>query len=192
MNTLFDEEHRQLPRCSRSLSSLVATVTTVSAAPTPAIAALIRAAVPHHVHTYEHDPRAQSYGTEASELLSDRLKLSPDQIFITLVVRRSDGTLAVAVLPVTRSLSLKRAATALATRKLVMAERVEAERSTGYVFGGISPLGQKRALPTVVDDSALRWSRVLCSGGRRGLEVELDPRELVRLTRAVTAPVAAH
>ena len=161
-------------------------MTTVSAAPTPAIAALIRAAVPHHIHTYEHDPRAQSYGTEASELLSDRLKLSPDQIFKTLVVRRSDGTLAVATTGGQVGLA------DVATRKLVMAERVEAERSTGYVFGGISPLGQKRALPTVVDDSALHWSRVLCSGGRRGLEVELDPRELVRLTRAVTAPVAAH
>lgn len=170
----------------------VATVTTVSAAPTPAIAALIRAAVAHRVHTYEHDPRAQSYGSEASDALADRLDLSPDQIFKTLVLRRSDATLAVAVLPVTYSLSLKRAATALSTRKLVMAERVEAERSTGYVFGGISPLGQKRALPTVVDDSALHWSRVLCSGGRRGLEVELDPNELVRLTRAVTAPVVAH
>jgi Cys-tRNA(Pro)/Cys-tRNA(Cys) deacylase len=139
------------------------------AAPTPAVALLLQSKVVHRVHTYDHDPRSQ---------------------FKTLVVKRSDNTLAVAVLPVTATLALKSAAAALGTRKLVMAERIEAERSTGYVFGGISPLGQKRQLPTVIDESALGWDRVLCSGGRRGLEIELDPRELVRLTRAVTAAVS--
>lgn len=162
------------------------------AASTPAVAKLISEKVDHRVHSYEHDPRTDSFGTEAAEVLTERLGVAAEQIFKTLVVKRADNTLAVAVLPVTTMLSLKDAAAALGTRKLVMAERIDAERSTGYVFGGISPLGQKRLLATVVDESALGWDRILCSGGRRGLEIELDPRELVRLTRAVTAPVVTH
>ncbi|SNT33932.1 Cys-tRNA(Pro) deacylase [Rhodococcoides kyotonense] len=161
----------------------------MAAASTPAIAVLARAKVDHEVHTYDHDPRSESFGTEAADILCERLGVERAQIFKTLVIRKHDGKLAVAVLPVTKTLSLKSAAAALDTRKVAMAERGEAERSSGYVFGGISPLGQKRALPTVVDDSALGWDRVLCSGGRRGLEIELDPRELVRLTHAVTAPI---
>lgn len=160
------------------------------AASTPAVAVLCKVGIDHVVHTYDHDPRTSSFGTEAADILSERLGVERAQIFKTLVIKKSDGGLAVAVLPVTATLSLKAAAAALGARKVAMAEQSEAERSSGYVFGGISPLGQKRSLPTVVDASALQWARVLCSGGRRGLEIELDPRELVRLTRAVTAPVA--
>lgn len=164
----------------------------MAAASTPAVTLLIKRKVQHLVHTYDHDPRSESYGTEAADQLTERLGIVAAQIFKTLVVKRSDNTLAVAVLPVTSTLSLKNAAAALGTRKISMAERIEAERSTGYVFGGISPLGQKRSLATVVDESALRWDRILCSGGRRGLEIELDPVELVELSRAVTAPVATQ
>lgn len=163
----------------------------MAAASTPAIAVLRKQRVDHEVHTYDHDPRSESYGTEAADVLGARLGVDKSQIFKTLVIRKYDGALAVAVLPVTTTLSLKAAAAALGARKAAMAERAEAERSTGYVFGGISPLGQKRALATVVDESALGWDRVLCSGGRRGLEIELDPHDLVRLTRAVTAPIGA-
>lgn len=161
-------------------------------AATPAVRVLIAGRVAHLVHTYDHDPRSESYGTEAADVLTARLGVDAAQIFKTLVVRQSDSTLAVAVLPVTSTLALKSAAAALGTRKVAMADRVQAERTTGYVFGGVSPLGQKKRLPTVVDESALGWERILCSGGRRGLEIELDPRDLVRLTHAVTAPVATQ
>ena len=96
-----------------------------------------------------------------------------------------------AVLPVPFKLSLKAAAAALGVAKAAMAERAAAERSTGYVIGGISPLGQRRPLPTVVDVSALSWDRVLCSAGKRGWDVSLDPRDLVRLTNAVTVDICA-
>ncbi|MBY4038084.1 Cys-tRNA(Pro) deacylase [Rhodococcus fascians] len=162
------------------------------AASTPALALLTARKVAHIVHTYEHDPRTQSFGSEAAEILGERLGVHPEQVFKTLVVERADRSLAVAVVPVTGLLSLKAAAAALDTRKVAMADRAAAERSSGYVFGGISPLGQRRSLPTVIDDSALEFDRVLCSGGRRGLEIELAPADLIRLTRAVTAPIAAH
>jgi Cys-tRNA(Pro)/Cys-tRNA(Cys) deacylase len=164
----------------------------MSGASTPALALLLGQKVGHRVHSYDHDPRSESFGTEAADVLTDRLGVVPEQILKTLVIRCADNSLAIAVLPVTATLSLKKAASALGTRKIVMADRIEAERTTGYVFGGISPLGQKRSLATVVDISALQWDRVLCSGGRRGLEIELDPRDLVRLAHAVTAPVATR
>ncbi|TLG14371.1 Cys-tRNA(Pro) deacylase [Nocardia cyriacigeorgica] len=160
-------------------------------ASTPAIRTLVQAAVEHRVHTYPHDPRTDSYGTEAVDALASELRLDPEQIFKTLVLELSTGSLAVAVLPVPRSLSLKAAAAALGAPKAAMADRAKAERSTGYVLGGISPLGQRKALPTVVDASANRWERILCSAGRRGLEIELAPADLARLTGAVIAPVTA-
>ncbi|MBF6097254.1 Cys-tRNA(Pro) deacylase [Nocardia cyriacigeorgica] len=163
----------------------------MAGASTPAIRTLVRAAAEHRVHAYTHDPRADSYGTEAVDALAADLGLDPAQIFKTLVLELSTGSLAVAVLPAPRSLSLKAAAAALGAPKAAMADRVKAERSTGYVLGGISPLGQRKTLPTVVDASANRWERVLCSAGRRGLEIELAPADLIRLTDAVVAPVAA-
>ncbi|WP_024799809.1 aminoacyl-tRNA deacylase [Nocardia sp. BMG51109] len=169
----------------------------MAGAPTPAVRALTQARVAHRVHAYPHDPRSDSYGAEAVAALADELGVVAEQIFKTLVVELSSGgaagrgQLAVAVLPVPRTLSLKGAAAALGAPKAALADRARAERTTGYVLGGISPLGQKRALPTVLDDSALRWDRMLCSAGKRGLEIELAPADLVRLTGAVTAAVTA-
>ena len=129
--------------------------------------------------------RGVSFGMEAAQALG----LDPAQVFKTLLAD-VDGRLTVAVVPVDRSLDLKALATAVGGKRAVMAEPAVAERATGYVVGGISPLGQRRALPTVVDASALRWPAVLVSAGRRGLDVELAPDDLVRLTGASTAPVA--
>ncbi|UGT64091.1 Cys-tRNA(Pro) deacylase [Nocardia asteroides] len=160
-------------------------------AATPATAALTAAGVAHRVHAYSHDPRAGSYGTEAVDALAAELGIVGEQVFKTLVISLNTGGLAVAVVPVPRSLALKAAAAALGAGKAVMAEATAAQRSTGYVLGGISPLGQRRRLPTVIDESALGWDRVLCSAGRRGLEIELAPADLVRLTSARTAAIAA-
>ncbi|OBA61842.1 MULTISPECIES: aminoacyl-tRNA deacylase [Gordonia] len=162
-------------------------------AATPALAALSRADVPHEVHSYTHDRKSEAYGAEAVDALSSTLRVAPEQIFKTLVVALTGGPggLAVAVVPVPRKLSLKAVAAALGASKAVMAEAKAVTRSTGYVLGGVSPLGQRTALPTVVDSSALEWDRVLCSAGKRGLEVELSPTDLVAATSAVTADIAA-
>jgi Cys-tRNA(Pro)/Cys-tRNA(Cys) deacylase len=160
-------------------------------AATPAIAALVSAGVSHDVLRYHHDPRNESFGDEAVTELAASVGASADQIFKTLVIAVPKGLLAVAVLPVPNKLSLKGAAAALGVPKAEMADRASAERSTGYVLGGISPLGQRKPLPTVIDASALNWDRVLCSAGRRGLEVALSPADLIRLTKAVTADILA-
>lgn len=161
----------------------------VARAATPAIAALVAAGAPHTVLAFRHDPRTEAFGDEAvDELARDGIVAA--QIFKTLVVALPSG-LGVAVLPVPAKLSLKAAAAALGVAKATMADPAAAQRSTGYVVGGISPLGQRKPLPTVVDSSALRWDRVLCSAGKRGLDVALDPRDLVRLTNAVTAEITA-
>ena len=156
---------------------------------TPATQALAAAGVPHELRAYEHDPRARerglSFGMEAAQALG----LAPAQVFKTLLAD-VDGELTVAVVPVDRSLDLKALAAAVHGKRAVMAEPAAAERATGYVVGGISPLGQRRRLPTVVDGSALEWDTVLVSAGRRGLDVELSPADLVRLTGAVTAAIS--
>jgi Cys-tRNA(Pro)/Cys-tRNA(Cys) deacylase len=162
----------------------------VARAATPAIAALVAAGVPHEVLQYHHDPRNESFGDEAVAALAASVDVSAEQVFKTLIIAVPNG-LAVAVLPVPYRLSLKAAAAALHAPKAELAERAAAERSTGYVIGGISPLGQRKPLPTVVDDSVHAWDRVLCSAGRRGLQVALEPAELVRLTKAVTADILA-
>ncbi|MCM6775701.1 Cys-tRNA(Pro) deacylase [Nocardia sp. CDC159] len=162
----------------------------MAGASTPAIRVLTQAKADHRVHSYDHDPRSESFGAEAVAALAAQLGVVAGQIFKTLVIELSTGALAVAVLPVPTTLSLKSAAAALGAPKAALADRARAERSTGYVLGGISPLGQKRPLPTVIDDSALHWDRMLCSAGRRGLEIELAPADLIRLTKAVTAPIA--
>lgn len=148
---------------------------------TPAIAAAERAGVPFTLHEYEHDPKAESYGLEAAE----RLGLDPARVFKTLVVDR-DGALEVAIVPVAAQLDLK----ALGGKRTAMADKVKAERSTGYVLGGISPLGQRKALPTTLDESALDHETIHVSAGRRGLEIELAPGDLVRLTGARVAQIA--
>ncbi|WP_328711186.1 Cys-tRNA(Pro) deacylase [Nocardia salmonicida] len=156
---------------------------------TPAIKAL--RGIAHRVHSYSHDPRAESYGDEAVDALGEELGVQAAQIFKTLVIELSSGALAVAVVPVPARLSLKAAAAALGVSKASMADKTKAERTTGYVLGGVSPLGQRKKLPTVVDASALDWDRVLCSAGKRGLEIELAPADLVRACAAVTAPITS-
>ncbi|RJK92955.1 Cys-tRNA(Pro) deacylase [Vallicoccus soli] len=151
---------------------------------TPATVALERAGVPFALRAYEHDPAAASYGLEAAHALG----VEPERVLKTLLAE-VDGRLVVAVVPVSGQLDLKALAAAVGGKRAVMADPAAAERSSGYVVGGISPLGQRRALPTVVDASALGHETVLVSGGRRGLDVELAPADLVRLTRAVAAPV---
>jgi Cys-tRNA(Pro)/Cys-tRNA(Cys) deacylase len=151
---------------------------------TPATVALTQAKVPFEVHAYEHDPAAQSFGTEAAEAMG----VPAGRVFKTLLAD-VDGKLVVAVVPVSGQLDLKALASAVGGKKAAMADPAAAERTTGYVLGGISPLGQRKKLPTVVDESALEHETVFCSAGRRGLEIELAPADLVRLTAARTAPL---
>jgi Cys-tRNA(Pro)/Cys-tRNA(Cys) deacylase len=154
-------------------------------AATPAVRALEQALVAHTLHSYDPEhPSDQGHGEAAVAALD----ADPRRVFKTLVAR-VDGVLTVAVVPVSGTLDLKALAAAVGGRKATMADPVDAERSTGYVLGGISPLGQRKTLPTVVDDSAMELATVLVSGGRRGLQVELPPADLVRLTRARTAPI---
>ena len=157
---------------------------------TPAIAALLAAEVPHEVLQYRHDPRNESFGEEAVEELAQVEGVNPEQVFKTLVIALPKS-LAVAVIPVPSKLSLKAAAAALGVPKATMADRAAAERSTGYVIGGISPFGQRKPLPTVVDASAMHWDRVLCSAGKRGWDVAVHPQDLIGLTSAVTADICA-
>ncbi len=152
---------------------------------TPATVALTRAGVVFTVHAYEHDPAATSYGLEAAEVLG----LDPERVLKTLFAE-VDGRLVVGIVPVSRQLDLKALAAAAGGKRAVMADPAAAERATGYVVGGISPLGQRRAHPTVVDESALGFDTVYVSGGRRGLDLGLAPGDLVRLTEATTAAIA--
>jgi Cys-tRNA(Pro)/Cys-tRNA(Cys) deacylase len=152
---------------------------------TPAVVALQRAKMPFVVREYEHDPAAQSYGMEAAE----KLGLDPAAVFKTLVAS-VDGRLTVAIVPVARSLDLKALAAAADGKRAAMADIGEAERATGYVAGGISPLGQRKRLPTVIDESAMGLERMYVSGGRRGLDIELAPADLRTLTQAKVAPIA--
>ena len=156
-----------------------------SAPGTPATTALTRAGVAFDPHPYDHDPAAASYGLEAVAALG----VPPSQVFKTLLVEGERG-LAVGVVPVDRSLDLKAVAAALGWKRVAMADAAAAERSTGYVVGGISPVGQKRDLPTVIDESALAFDRVYVSGGRRGLDISLTPGDLVGVTRACVAAIA--
>ena len=153
-------------------------------AQTPATVALTRAKVPYTVHAYEHDPSAGSYGLEAAAVL----EVDAARVFKTLVAE-VDGRLTVAVVPVSGQLDLKALAGAVGGKRAEMADARAAERSTGYVLGGISPLGQRTSLRTVVDTTALAHGTVYVCAGRRGLEVELAPQDLVRLTAAVVAAV---
>jgi Cys-tRNA(Pro)/Cys-tRNA(Cys) deacylase len=151
---------------------------------TPATVALTKAGITFTVHAYDHDPAADSYGAEAARAMG----VEPQRVFKTLLAD-VDGKLAVAVVPVAGQLDLKALAAAVGGKRAAMADPKLAERTTGYVLGGISPLGQRKKLPTVVDDSALGHETVFCSAGRRGLEVELSPADLVALTEATTASI---
>lgn len=151
---------------------------------TPATVTLTAAGADYTVHAYEHDPAHPSYGEEAAQAMG----VSPDRVFKTLVAE-VDGELTVAVVPVAGTLNLKALATAVSGKRAVMADPAAAERTTGYVRGGISPLGQRKKLRTVLDDSASSHATICVSAGRRGLEVELAPGDLARLTGAVLAPI---
>jgi Cys-tRNA(Pro)/Cys-tRNA(Cys) deacylase len=153
---------------------------------TPAVVALATAGVAHELRSYEHDPSGDlSYGEEAARALG----VAAERVFKTLVVR-VDDSLAVAVVPVTGELDLKALARALGAKRAAMADPAAAERATGYVVGGISPLGQRQRLKTVVDASAFKAESVFVSGGRRGLDIELAAVDLVAVTSATTAPIA--
>jgi Cys-tRNA(Pro)/Cys-tRNA(Cys) deacylase len=151
---------------------------------TPATVALARAGIEFRLHEYAHDPRAESYGLEAAEAL----ELDPARVFKTLMAT-VDGRLATAVVPVSGQLDLKALARALGASRATMADVVVAERATGYVAGGISPVGQRRPHPTVLDSTALDHSSVFVSAGRRGLDLEIAPADLVRITEAITERV---
>jgi Cys-tRNA(Pro)/Cys-tRNA(Cys) deacylase len=152
---------------------------------TPATVLLTELGVAYRVHAYDHDPRHGGYGVEAS----DALGIAPERVFKTLVAE-VDGALTVGVVPVSGHLDLKALAAAAGGKKAVMADMAAAERATGYVAGGISPLGQRRPLPVVIDSSALGFVTIFCSGGRRGLEIELAPADLVRAAGARVAAIA--
>lgn len=151
---------------------------------TPATMALDRAGLPYVRHTYLHDPATQSYGLEAATALG----VPPARVFKTLLIELGAG-LAVGIVPVEGSLDLKAVASALGVKSVSMATPQAAQRATGYVVGGISPIGQKRVLPTVLDASALVHPTVFVSGGRRGFDIELAPQALVEVTGARTAAI---
>ncbi|MFI2349044.1 Cys-tRNA(Pro) deacylase [Streptomyces sp. NPDC019443] len=151
---------------------------------TPATVALTAAGTAFTVHAYDHDPASPSYGEEAAQALG----VCPDRVFKTLVAD-VDGELTVAIVPVAGQLDLKALAAAVGAKRATMADPAAAERTTGYVRGGISPLGQRKPLRTVLDASASVHPTICVSAGRRGLEVELAPADLAALTSAVLAPI---
>ena len=152
---------------------------------TPATAALTAAGIPFTGHAYQHDPSTASFGLEAAEALG----VEPDRVFKTLLADTDSG-LVVGVVPVGGRIDLKALATAVGAKRAEMADPAVAERRTGYVVGGISPIGQKTRLPTVLDETAELYDTVFVSGGRRGLDIELAPADLIAVTSATVAPIA--
>ena len=153
---------------------------------TPAIVLLEKTKTPHKVHSYTHDPRAESYGEEAAHMLG----VEPACVFKTLMVCLDEKEFAVGIVPVCGMLNLKRLAKAAGAKKAAMAKVHDVERVSGYVLGGVSPLGQKKRVRTFVDESAKAHGNIFVSAGRRGLEIELAPQDLVHLARGVFAPIA--
>jgi Cys-tRNA(Pro)/Cys-tRNA(Cys) deacylase len=154
---------------------------------TPAILLARQQRVTHRIHEYTHDPASSSYGLEAA----DKLGIDPWRVFKTLVVAIDSGALAVGVIPVCAQLNLKQFARAAGAKKAAMADPAAAQRATGYVTGGISPLGQKKRLTTLIDTSARDLDTLYVSAGRRGLEIELAPVDLARLTGARFHPLCS-
>ncbi len=152
---------------------------------TPATKQLDAAKVPYEVITYDHDPAAESYGTEAAETLN----LDPASVFKTLLAKLDSGDLVVAIVPVDNMLSLKALARAAGAKKATMADPADAERSTGYVVGGISPLGQRKPLATFVDDTCELFDQIHVSGGKRGMEIRLAPADLLKVLNATSAEI---
>lgn len=155
-------------------------------ASTPAVAAILKAGIAHTLHAYEHDPASDlSYGLEAAHAIG----IDPAQVFKTLCAY-VDGALVMGVVPVDGSLDLKALAQALGKKKAQMSPPADAERATGYVVGGISPIGGRKRLPLVLDESALTFDAVYVSGGRRGFDIGLAPGDLLLMTGGTTAPIA--
>ena len=155
---------------------------------TPAINEAKKQKIQYKVHQYTHNPGHSSYGLEAAESLD----LDAARVFKTLVVQLDNGTLTVGIVPVSSKLNMKQVAKAAGGKKAAMADAALVERSTGYVLGGVSPLGQKKRLSTIIDSSASDHKTVFVSGGRRGLEIELSPDDLCRLTSASFAAIANY
>jgi Cys-tRNA(Pro)/Cys-tRNA(Cys) deacylase len=154
-------------------------------ASTPATVALKTAGIPFVEHAYDHDPANRNFGEEAATVLG----LDPEQVFKTLMVD-VDGHLTVAIVPVTGKLDLGSLAAAVHGKRAVLADPTVAERKTGYLVGGISPIGQKTALPTVLDETAELFDTVFVSGGKRGFDIELAPSDLIAITSATVAAIA--
>ena len=152
---------------------------------TPAINTATKNNVIHHIHEYSHDEASESYGDEAAQ----KLGISSDRVFKTLVVNIDNNALVVAVIPVSAMLSMKLIAKAYQGKKATMALKIDVERSTGYVLGGVSPLGQKKRLSTFLDSSANKFTTVFVSAGKRGLEIELNPQDLQTLTQATLTDI---
>lgn len=154
---------------------------------TPAIVTAKNAKIDYTVHHYEHDANSDSYGLEAAQ----KLQLNAAQVFKTLVVETDQNTLAVAILPVNKKLSMKRIAKLLGVKKVAMAESSKVLRSTGYVLGGVSPLGQKKRLVTVIEQSACEFEKIYVSAGKRGLEIALNATDLATLLNAKLGEISA-
>lgn len=152
---------------------------------TPAIKAASTAKIRFFIHEYSHDPNCQSYGLEAAQ----KLGVAPERVFKTLIIDLS-GELVVGIVPVASMLGLKDVAKAAGAKKAALADKAMAERTTGYILGGVSPLGQKKRLRTFIDESALAFSTIHVSAGRRGLEIELTPQDLAALTDGIFARLA--
>lgn len=152
---------------------------------TPATKQLDKAGIAYRLHRYDHDPKAESYGGEAAE----KLGLATDQVFKTLVAASETGELLVAIVPVNGKLNLKNLANVAGIKKAAMADPAAAQRSSGYLVGGISPIGQKKALRTFIDRSAESFETIYISAGRRGLEIELAPQDLAKQTRGQFADI---
>ena len=155
---------------------------------TPAIVAARQAGVSHRIHEYSHQPGTASYGLEAA----DKLGLAPERVFKTLVAQLDGHELVVGLVPVACQLNLKSLAKAAQGKKAIMADPKAVERSSGYVLGGVSPLGQKRRLRTFIDETAVNLETLFVSAGRRGLEIELAPQDLAQLLSARFAPLSTN
>ncbi|WP_108649420.1 Cys-tRNA(Pro) deacylase [Dongshaea marina] len=153
---------------------------------TPAVKLAIKRKISHQLHEYRHDPASESYGTEAA----DKLGIEAARVFKTLVVSLDSRELVVGIVPVCSMLSLKQIAKVAGAKRATMADPLVVQRATGYVLGGVSPLGQKKRLKTVLDASALEYDSIFVSAGRRGLEIELAPGALLELTSGRTAKIA--
>lgn len=178
----------RIPRCDHGRSVLASpglSWLAMAGQSTPATTLLHRCGISYRLHTYTRDQRASSYGAEAAAALG----LAPQRVFKTLITEL-DGQLVVAVVPVSAQLDLRALAVALGAKRATMAAAADAERVTGYVTGGISPLGHRKQMPVVIDSSVLQFKTVFCSAGRRGLQLELAPEELVRATKATLAAIA--